>query len=291
MFDGSSVSFVSVTQAFNTTTSMGRLTLNVLLSFAQFEREVTAERVRDKIAASKQKGMWMGGLPPLGYDVKDKQLIVNETEADAVRLLFQLYLKTGSVRELAHRASELGILTKRRLSKSRAETGGGAFSRGHLYCLLANPIYIGKIAHRKMTYPGRHQAIVPEPLWNDVQERLRSKRADRRRSSNAEEASLLAGLIFDEAGDRLSPSHAVKNGRRYRYYISHRLMQDSRKDGDGWRLPARELEHSVANAIGGFLRDKHKLIGELGLSSARPNHLRQALYQGLPALTLGGFLF
>ena len=277
VFEDHGVWFVSITQAFNTTTSMGRLTLNVLLSFAQFEREVTAERIRDKIAASKKKGMWMGGLPPLGYDVRDKQLIVNEAEAETVRRLFKWYLEAGSVRELKQRTDELGIVTKVRHSSSGCTTGGAAFSRGHLYRLLANPIYIGRIAHRGSNYPGRHQAIVDEALWEAVQQRLAANAACRHRITNAVEPSILTGLLFDETGDRLSPSHAVKAGRRYRYYISRRLMQDIRRDGDGWRLPARELERTVLNAIASFLRDRSRLIAELDVASARPDHLRQLL--------------
>src|SRR5690606_10954632 len=151
VFEAHGVSFVSVTQAFNTTSSMGRLTLNVLLSFAQFEREVTAERIHDKIAASKRKGLWMGGLPPLGYDVEDRRLVINDAEAEAVGTLFRLYLETGNVRNLKERAAGLGLTTKRRRSSSGITTGGGAFSRGHLYALLCNPIYIGRIAHRRET--------------------------------------------------------------------------------------------------------------------------------------------
>jgi len=266
VFDGHAVSFVSVTQQFNTTTSMGRLTLNVLLSFAQFEREVTAERIRDKIAASKKKGMWMGGPPPLGYDVRDKQLVANEAEAETVRQLFRLYLETGGVRRLKERADQLGITTKyRRLLDGRTQ-GGKLFSRGNLYHLLANPIYIGEIKHHEKTYPGKHDAIIDKETWNAVQDMMASNAVDRHSATNSIAPSILAGLIFDETGDRLSPSHAIKDGIRYRYYVSHRLMQARRKGADGWRLPASEIERPVVNIINQHLADELKLARLLDLN-------------------------
>ena len=172
LFDQKEVSFVSVTQQFNTTTSMGRLTLNVLLSFAQFEREVTAERIRDKIAASKKKGMWMGGLPPLGYDVREKQLVVNPAEAETVQKLFQLYLQIGSVRKLKEEIDRLGIVAKIRRQADGRLVGGKPFSRGHLYALLSNPLYIGKIRHRQALYEGRHEAILDAETFETAQERV-----------------------------------------------------------------------------------------------------------------------
>ena len=179
VFDAANVSFVSVTQQFNTTTSMGRLTLNVLLSFAQFEREVTAERIRDKIAASKKKGMWMGGPPPLGFDVEHKALVVNAAEAESVRQLFKLYLEVGGVRRLKQRADGLGLMTKRRHLRDGRLQGGKPFSRGNLYLLLSNPIYIGKVVHCGDVYPGRHQAIVDQELWDAVQELMADNRRTR----------------------------------------------------------------------------------------------------------------
>ena len=286
VFEANGASFVSVTQAFNTTTSMGRLTLNVLLSFAQFEREVTAERIRDKIAASKKKGMWMGGLPPLGYDVRDRRLIVNEVEADRVRTLFRLYLEIGSVSVLCDRAKALGIATKQRHSAAGGSTGGGPFSRGHLYSLLSNPLYVGRVAHRGVTYPGQHQPIVDEDLWQAAQAMLADNRNGIGRGSRSSEPSLLVGLIFDETGDRLSPSHAVKGGRRYRYYISHRLMHASRRDGDGWRLPAHELERTVVAAVADYFRNHAKLIEDLRPDNHRPDRL-QRLLDAADALAAG----
>jgi DNA invertase Pin-like site-specific DNA recombinase len=276
VFDASEVSFVSVTQQFNTTTSMGRLTLNVLLSFAQFEREVTAERIRDKIAASKKKGMWMGGTVPLGYDVENKQLIINEEEACTVRRLFDLYLEIGSVRRLKEQADRLGIVTKIRKQRNGRLVGGTPFSRGHLYRVLSNPIYIGRISHRDITWPGQHHAIVDQDLWDAVQDRMADNAVSRTSPTNVRSRSLLAGLILDETGDRLSPSHAIKNGKHYRYYISHRLKGTTRSEGEGWRLPAEGLECTVCNALAALLADEKRLIDALELRDRSP-HLQQRI--------------
>src|SRR5439155_8006982 len=219
VFDANEVTFVSVTQQFNTTTSMGRLTLNMLLSFAQFEREVTAERIRDKIAASKKKGMWMGGPVPIGYRTCDKRLVVEPTEADTVRQLFSLYIEAGSARRLKDEADRLGLVTPRRRCRN-GHSGGRPFSRGHLYWLLTNPIYAGQVQHQGKAWPGQHEPIIARNLWDKVQSQLSGQAQSHTRSGRK---SLLAGLLFDETGDRLTPSHAVKGGRRYRYYISHRL--------------------------------------------------------------------
>jgi DNA invertase Pin-like site-specific DNA recombinase len=260
VFDKHVVSFVSVTQQFNTTTSMGRLTLNVLLSFAQFEREVTAERIRDKIAASKKKGMWMGGVPPLGYDVENKLLVVNESEAHVVRDLFRLYLEIGSVRRLKLKADERGLQTKGYTYRDGRTVGGKPFSRGHLYALLSNPIYIGDVRHRGDRYPGQHKAIVDPAVWRSVQDLLASNAVRRKRSENVKETSLLTGLLYDETSDRLSPSHATKQGKRYRYYISHRLMQSHAEGQEGWRLPARELETMIVRALTDVLEDPQRIV-------------------------------
>ncbi|MGD9739974.1 MAG: recombinase family protein [Bauldia sp.] len=278
VFENHGVSFVSVTQAFNTTTSMGRLTLNVLLSFAQFEREVTAERIRDKIAASKRKGMWMGGQPPLGYDVKNRGLVINEAEAETIRTLFQLYLESGSVRELQKRTAELGLVTKRRLSSSGAATGGVAFSRGHLYAILGNPIYVGLIAHRGETYPGQHKPIIEQGVRDAVQAKLVANGPGVNYSRSGAEPSLLTGLVFDEIGDRLSPAQAHKAGRRYRYYVSRRLARDPNVDGSGWRLPARELERTVVSALANYLKDHSKLTASFPVAlRLGPDQLRRLL--------------
>ena len=276
IFGTHATSFVSVTQQFNTTTSMGRLTLNVLLSFAQFEREVTAERIRDKIAASKKKGMWMGGTVPLGYDVRERHLIVNESEAVTIRLLFKQYLRADSVRHLKTEIDRLGVVTKRRVRSDGSSYGGRLFSRGNLYALLSNPVYIGQVRHKRETYPGQHHAIIDAKLWQTVQDRLAANAALRRTKTNRRHPSLLAGLAFDDAGDRLSPSHAVKNGRRYRYYISHRLMQAPRDDRGGWRLPASQFEQAILIALGDLLADEVRLIRILGIDAPSPEQARQA---------------
>ena len=273
--DARDVSFVSVTQQFNTASSMGRLTLNVLLSFAQFEREVTAERIRDKIAASKKKGMWMGGLSPLGYDAVDKKLIVNKEEAKVVRALFDLYLELGSVRKLKHEADRHGLTTKKRKSGERC-SGGLPFSRGHLYQLLHNPVYIGEVAHKGKTYPGQHDAIVDRESWNTVQKMLDDQSPARTSPTNTKQQCLLTGLAFDEQGDRLSPSHSRKDGRRYRYYISHRLMQGGDK-GDGWRIPADQLEQAVLHELCRFLVDSGQIANALYGSDAAPDRIQGAV--------------
>ena len=262
LFDKHGVSFVSVTQAFNTTTSMGRLTLNVLLSFAQFEREVTAERIRDKIAASKKKGMWMGGPVPLGYDVSDKKLIINESEAAQVQKIFELYLSLDNVRELKTELDRLNIRTKRQTYRTGKEVGNCAFTRGRLYHLLKNPLYIGKVRHRGTSYDGRHQGIISGDIWEAVQAKLegRSNRGAGKISANG---SLLTGLIFDEKGRRLTPNHAVKGNRRYRYYISSALNGKRTHNDRGWRLPAEEIENLVKDCLNRFLGDQLQLINAL----------------------------
>ena len=175
IFDGQGVSFVSVTQQFNTTSSMGRLTLNVLLSFAQFEREVTGERIRDKIAASKQNGMWMGGNVPLGYNASARTLAINPAEAKTVRRIFALYLEFGCVRRVKQEADQLGLSTKRSMTADGCERGGKPLSRGHIYRLLANPIYTGQIAHKGQLYPGQHPALIDAETWTAVQNQLAVK--------------------------------------------------------------------------------------------------------------------
>jgi site-specific DNA recombinase len=212
VFDRRGVSFVSITQQFNTTTSMGRLTLNVLLSFAQFEREVISERVRDKVAASKKKGLWMGGMPPLGYDVENRKLIVNEAEARVVVDIFRRYLALKSVHALRDELADAGIRSKRRTRPDGTGYGGQKFSRGALYLILQNRLYLGEVTHKEQCYPGEHPAIVDKPLWEEVQTVLAANRVDRATGARTNRPSLLTGMVFDEAGERLTPTHAVKNG-------------------------------------------------------------------------------
>ncbi|MEZ5938624.1 MAG: recombinase family protein [Hyphomonadaceae bacterium] len=243
------VSFVSVTQQFNTSTSMGRLTLNVLLSFAQFEREVTGERIRDKIAASKAKGMWMGGLPPLGYDVAESGLVVNSSEAQTVREIFALYLQLGSVRMVMEDLNRRGVRSKAREGKRGSWAGGAPFRRGALYHLLSNPIYIGRIRHRDKLYDGLHEPILETDMFEGVQRQLEAQRVARRRRANARARSPLAGKLFDETGDKLLPTHSARKGVRYRYYVSQRLIAGEGDDPGAWRLPAPELEERIVDAI------------------------------------------
>ncbi len=195
-FDAGEVSFVSVTQQFNTANSMGRLTLNVLLSFAQFEREVTAERIRDKIAASKKKGMWMGGLTPLGYDAVDRKLVVNEREAGTVRKLFDLYLEYGNVRQVREEADRSGLRTKIRTPNNGKRRGGASFTRGHIYKILKHAIYIGEIVHKGTSYAGEHDAIVEKAMWDKVQDQLTTNAVIRKCGANAKSPSLLTGYCL-----------------------------------------------------------------------------------------------
>ncbi len=277
VFDAHEVSFVSVTQQFNTTTSMGRLTLNMLLSFAQFEREVTGERIRDKIAASKKKGMWMGGLPPLGYDIKDKKLVVNRGEAATVRTLFHLYLQLGTVTKLVEEALRLGLVTKRRVRSGGRITGGHPFTRGHLHQFLTNSIYVGEVVHKGARYPGQHDAIVERATFDAVQRRLTDNAATRHSATNTKAPSLLTGVVYDETGDRLCPTHANKKGRRYRYYISKRLMHRTGAVDDGWRVPAKELDGAVVQIVGNFLRNEIRIIDALQLPNTAANRLQRIL--------------
>ena len=233
--DAAEASFVSVTQSFNTATSMGRLTLNVLLSFAQFEREVTAERIRDKIAASKRRGLWMGGNVPLGYLPDGRTLKIDENEAPTIRKLYDLYLEHGTIRVVKEQAEELHLRTRRRERPDGRMTGGGPFDRGHIHHILTSPIYAGRIRHKKQVYDGQHSAIIDPEIWNHVQRVLEAGSAKTRGTKRKATRSLLAGSLFDETGDRLTPSHSRKNGKRLRYYISRRLVVDRSKKHPGCR--------------------------------------------------------
>ncbi|MGB0748554.1 MAG: recombinase family protein [Magnetospiraceae bacterium] len=256
IFDAHGVSFVSVTQLFNTSTSMGRLTLSMLLSFAQFEREVTGERIRDKIAASKKKGRWMGGQPPLGCDVQDKKLIIDDAEADTVRHIYQRYADLKSVRALQEDLNQDGVVSKIRVDKHGNKKGGKHLARGALYLMLQNRLYLGEIVHKDTSYPGQHDAIIDEDLWDTVQKLLEQNRVDRDTGVQCKSPSLLAGLIYDDAGNKMVPTHANKKGRRYRYYISKPLLTGSRAaTPHGRRVPAGDLEQIVDERIFEFLCD------------------------------------
>jgi len=256
ILDKRSGSFVSVTQQFNTTTSMGRLTLNVLLSFAQFEREVIGERIRDKIAASKKKGMWMGGVTPLGYRVEDRKLIIVDGEAELVRSIFRRYAELGSVRLLKAELEARGINSKSWTSASGRLVGGKPFSRGALYLILKNTTYLGQIVHKGQSHPGEHTPIIDPPLWDAVQAQLASNAAERNSGTRTHQPSLLAGMLFDGDGNRMTPTHAVKEGVRYRYYVSRPLItNDQTKLSAGLRVPAAEIEQLVTTRVRQWLLD------------------------------------
>jgi len=289
LFDAQGVSFVSVTQQFNTTSSMGRLTLNVLLSFAQFEREVTGERIRDKIAASKKKGMWMGGNVPLGYDANERTLVINPAEAETVRRVFALYRELGCVRRVKEEADRLGLRTKCSTTTNGTERGGKPFSRGHLYTLLSNPIYTGHIAHKGELHPGQQAALIDDESWSTVRDQLAANTNNHRRRAKAAEPSLLAGLLVDARGERLTPSHAVKKGRRYRYYVSAALITDAGTDREGWRLAAREIEEAVIRILADALTSPASLVERFGAAGMPSDQVRKLLGRAARmAAALGG---
>jgi DNA invertase Pin-like site-specific DNA recombinase len=247
-FDARSVSFVAVTQQFNTTTSMGRLTLNILLSFAQFERELAAERVRDKVAASRRKGIWTGGTVPLGYDAKDKKLVINKSEAETVRTIFRLYLELGSFSRLVTELDRRKIVTKRRRTKVPKYQGGIPFTYGPLAYFLKNRIYIGETHHGGKWFKGEHAAILDRPTFDSVQELLKSN-VVKRKVKFSESGVLLQGKIFDDKGNRMSPSFSSKNGVRHRFYVSTALRGRKHMAGTITRISAPEVEGLVKAAL------------------------------------------
>ena len=263
VLDAAGASFVSITQSFNTTTSMGRLTLNVLLSFAQFEREVISERVRDKIAASKRKGMWMGGPIPLGYDIVARKLIPNDAEAHTVRTIFQRYTELGNVADLGEVLDREGIRSKIQHWSNGRIRGGTPLGRGALYHLLANRLYRGEIRHHEEWHPGEHDAIVDEELWDAVQAQLARNAVTRRLRGNARDGSLLAGRVRDGQGRAMRPSHASKGSVRYRYYIS---FEDSGQASTvrAERIAAGDLEPLVLTGLRQLLIDRSALVGLFG---------------------------
>jgi DNA invertase Pin-like site-specific DNA recombinase len=265
VLDEADASFVSVTQAFSTTSSMGRLTLNVLLSFAQFEREVGAERIRDKIAASKAKGMWMGGGVPLGYDAVDRKLIIIEDEAATVRSIMDRYLKADSIKALVQELARDGIVSKRRTSKRGNVMGGVAIKRGALKCLLSNPIYVGKVRHKDKIYPGLHDAIVDRELFNAVQSKLADRTSTGSAAGKHTRIALLAGMIRDDRGRPMSPTHTRNHGRRYTYYASN--MNDD-AGAPALRLPAGEIEQTLRREIARWFRSDLNLVKLIAAQSA-----------------------
>jgi len=263
-FDALDVSFVSVTQQFNTTSSMGRLTLNVLLSFAQFEREVTGERIRDKIAASKKKGLWMGGFAPIGYRGNGRVLEVDESGSDLIRHIYERYQALRCVRSLKQELDAKGTITPRRTTASGRVSGGVPFSRGQLYRILSHPVYRGMIVHADQVYPGQHPPIIDQETWEGVQAVLADNRQGHHKARAHPSQSLLVGKLFDVEGNRLIPSHSRKQSKQYRYYVSEPLVTGTRdKTPDGVRLPAGELEAVVIQALLGWLADEQAILDEL----------------------------
>ena len=244
VFDRNDVTFVSVTQSFNTTTSMGRLTLNILLSFAQFEREVIGERIRDKFAASRKKGMWIGGWAPLGYDIKDRKLIINEAEAATVLALFQRFLRVGSMTKVVVALRSEGMTTK----------GGKPVDKGYIYRILNNRVYLGEAVHKGIAYPGEHEGIIDQSLWDRARDILRESPRKRAMHTRAQTPALFKGLIFGPTGVAMSPAHTRRNGKLYRYYVSTDVLKRGSTTCPIRRVPAAEVENAVIDQLRGLLR-------------------------------------
>jgi site-specific DNA recombinase len=250
VFDRNSVTFVSVTQAFNTTTSMGRLTLNILLSFAQFEREVIGERIRDKFAASRKKGMWMGGWAPLGYDIRDRKLVINAAETISVRTIFQRFARVGSMTKLIPILAKEGIRAK----------SGKPIDKGYLYRVINNRLYIGEAVHKGIAYPGEHEAIIDRALWDSVHAILRESPRGRAAHARARTPALLKGIIFGPTGTAMTPTHTRRNGRLYRYYVSTDVLKRDATSCSLRRVPAAEIENAVIDQLRGLLRDSEIML-------------------------------
>ena len=254
VFDDHNVSFVSITQQFNTTTSMGRLTLNILLSFAQFEREVIGERIRDKFAASRRKGMWMGGNPPLGYDVVDRKLVVNEKEADLVRLIFRRFLRVGSATKLAQELRRAGRTTKSWTTQDGNRRRGRAIDKCAIYKILGNRVYLGEAVHKGTSYPGEHEAIIDRATWDKVQTILANNTVARSNQTRAQTPALLRGLIFAPGGHAMTPSHTRKSGKLYRYYVAMDAIRQGYAECRVRSVPAAEVEEAVVAQVRHLLR-------------------------------------
>jgi DNA invertase Pin-like site-specific DNA recombinase len=278
VFDRGGVTFVSVTQSFNTTTSMGRLTLNILLSFAQFEREVIGERIRDKIAASRKRGMWMGGFVPLGYEVRDRKLVINDAEAATVRMIFERFVEVGSATALARTLAAEGVRTRR----------GRLVDKGFLYKLINNRVYIGDAVHKGTAYPGEHEAIITRALWDKVHGILRESPRVRAGRTRAATPALLKGLIFGPTGCAMTPTHTRRGDKLYRYYVSQSVLKRGADACPVGRVPAAEIEGAVVDQLRGLLRAPEVIVGTWrsarreidGLSEAK---VREAL-EGLDPL-------
>jgi DNA invertase Pin-like site-specific DNA recombinase len=254
IFERHSVSFVSVTQAFNTTTSMGRLTLNILLSFAQFEREVIGERIRDKFAASRARGMWMGGMPPLGYDVRERRLAINEAEAELVRLIFRGFLRVGSATKLAQELRRAGHNTKSWTTQDGNHRPGKPIDKGAIYKILGNRVYLGEAVHKGTSYPGEHEAIIDRATWDKVHAILAENTVARGNQTRAQSPALLKGLIFAPGGHAMTPSHTRKAGKLYRYYVATDAIRQGYTECPVRSVPAAELEKAVVAQVRHLLR-------------------------------------
>ena len=249
VFDRRQVTFVSITQSFNTTTSMGRLTLNILLSFAQFEREVIGERVRDKIAASRARGMWMGGMPPLGYDVVERKLVVNEAEAELVRLIFTRFLRVGSATKLSHELRRAGHRTKSWTTQDGNRRPGKPIDKGAIYKILNNRVYLGEAVHKGTSHPGEHAPIIDRALWDKVHAILAENTVARSNRTRAQTAALLRGIMFAPGGHAMTPSHTRKAGRLYRYYVATDAIRQGYSECPVRGVPAAEVEEAVVAQV------------------------------------------
>ena len=266
VFDQHGVTFVSVTQQFNTTTSMGRLTLNILLSFAQFEREVTAERIRDKFQASKAKGMWMGGNVPLGYDAKDRKLVINDKEAADVRFVFERFTQVGSGTVLAQELQKAGITTKK----------GKPIDKKYIYRMLNNRHYLGEIVHKDTTYPGLHEPIISKELWDKVHSILSVSPRKRAARTRAETPALLKGLLFGPDGAAFSPTHTRKGRKLYRYYVSQTVLKHGAGSCPVGRVPAGEIEAAVVNQLRAVFRQPEIVAGTWKAARAHADGVAEA---------------
>ncbi len=254
VFDRHNVTFVSITQSFNTTNSMGRLTLNILLSFAQFEREVIGERIRDKFAASRKKGMWMGGMPPLGYDVVDRKLVVNEKEAELVRLIFKRFLRIGSATKLAQELRRAGHTTKSWVTLCGKPRQGKPIDKGAIYKILGNRVYLGEAVYKGTSFPGEHVAIIDRGTWDEVHSVLAENAKTRTNRTRGQTPALLKGLIFGPGGHAMTPSHTRKDGKLYRYYTSTDAIRNGYSECTVRNVPAAEVEEAVVAQVRHLLR-------------------------------------
>ena len=283
ILDNNEASFVSVTQSFNTTTSMGRLTLNVLLSFAQFEREVTGERIRDKVAASKKKGMWMGGGVPYGYDVVERQLVINQSEAKFVRWMFERYAGLRSVPQLVEEMAAKDIKTRMRVWKTGKVAGGIHFKTGTLTHLLQNPVYVGKVRHKDKIYDGAHQPIISQELFDLVQSTFKANRSSNALGKKSRNPSLLTGMITDPDGKPMTPTHASKGAKRFRYYVTRTQPGDQ---ATKWRMPAGEIERLVIDAVAKQIACTDSSGDETAEQLSEQRNKRRKMAKELPDMTV-----